>query len=588
MERTGALIKSKYLEYFLSTLAMSGSTVIANIIDRIMVGDLIGAREMSAISLTSPMVFIVNVVYGLYIYGGNTLAAIYKGRRDNKNANKSFTIAILGGMGVCLLMTVAGLALIEPLTRLFSVNDETLYRPVYDYLLPQIFMGALVILVNGTAAFVRSDGLKGLSLAIPVVSNAVNLLMDYVFMGILGYGIGSAGWATNIGLAAAVVFVIPYFRSEKRTVFFNIRGLLDLILTLDIFRTGLASALLNASLLLKNYIMNTIVVSLYGGAGAEIMSVCLSGNSIANIFYMGTSQTMLPIGGALYGEKDYNGIRYLLKTASCFTLGICASITAVFCIFPDQFAAMFNVNVEEIKDLYEPAFRIFSLSIPFVGMQNIVRSFLQSCGYKNSATVMMILDGTLFFIPVIYLLSVTAPTLMWISFTSAPVLSVTAVYVFMLVRLRKQGIGVSLMPRQESETPTFELTFENNITDVEKSSEEILGFCRNNGISDNTGNKIWLCVQELCSNIARYAYGNKNGYADIFLRLTDTEVILRIRNNGVIFNPTEFIDDSGREITGLGLLRAIKIKLEYNRVVGFNNTIVTIPRQCGVRVSGTP
>ena len=74
MKRNRILISRKYHEYFLSTLAMSGSTVIANIIDRIMVGNLLGANEMSAISLTSPMVFVINVVYGLFIYGGNTLA----------------------------------------------------------------------------------------------------------------------------------------------------------------------------------------------------------------------------------------------------------------------------------------------------------------------------------------------------------------------------------------------------------------------------------------------------------------------------------------------------------------------------------
>ena len=52
---------------------------------------------------------------------------------------------------------------------------------------------------------------------------------------------------------------------------------------------------------------------------------------------------------------------------------------------------------------------------------------------------------------------------------------------------------------------------------------------------------------------------------------------MRIRDNGIIFNPVKFIDESNNEITGLKLLEAMKIKLEYNRILGFNNTIVTIP-----------
>ena len=54
---------------------------------------------------------------------------------------------------------------------------------------------------------------------------------------------------------------------------------------------------------------------------------------------------------------------------------------------------------------------------------------------------------------------------------------------------------------------------------------------------------------------------------------------MRIHDNGIIFDPTSFKDDSGKEITGLDLLRPMNINTEYNRVLGFNNTIVTMPRE---------
>ena len=52
--------------------------------------------------------------------------------------------------------------------------------------------------------------------------------------------------------------------------------------------------------------------------------------------------------------------------------------------------------------------------------------------------------------------------------------------------------------------------------------------------------------------------------------------MLRIRDNGVIFNPTEFVDDSSNEVTGLKVLKKLPLKVEYNRVLGFNNTIITV------------
>ena len=88
MERTGTLIREKYRENLISTLAMSGSVSIANIVDRIMVGNLLGSTELAGQSLTNPILNIINIIFGFFIFGGNTLAVTLKGGRDQEGANK--------------------------------------------------------------------------------------------------------------------------------------------------------------------------------------------------------------------------------------------------------------------------------------------------------------------------------------------------------------------------------------------------------------------------------------------------------------------------------------------------------------------
>ena len=62
MERKGKLINEKLRENLIATLIMVGSVNIAAIIDRIMVGNLLGANELAAISYTGPIVFAINVI----------------------------------------------------------------------------------------------------------------------------------------------------------------------------------------------------------------------------------------------------------------------------------------------------------------------------------------------------------------------------------------------------------------------------------------------------------------------------------------------------------------------------------------------
>ena len=111
-----------------------------------------------------------------------------------------------------------------------------------------------------------------------------------------------------------------------------------------------------------------------------------------------------------------------------------------------------------------------------------------------------------------------------------------------------------------------------------KASQTAIDYCRGKGVDENTAGIIGISVEELCVNTAKYASTAKSDMIDIFLKITPEAVVLKVRDNGKIFNPTEYIDNSGEMITGLKLVRTISSKIEYNRVIGFNTTIVTVNR----------
>jgi Na+-driven multidrug efflux pump len=579
MERTGTLIREKYRENLISTLAMSGSVSIANIVDRIMVGNLLGSTELAGQSLTNPILNIINIIFGFFIFGGNTLAVTLKGGRDQEGANKCYTISILGGMAAMALFVLAGIFFQGPIAHALCAGNEELIKPACDYLFPLYFTGFMVILVNGMSAYIRVDGLKTLAILIPIVANIVNLLMDYVFMGMMHLGIASAGWATNIGYAVGAVMVIPYLRSEKRSVFFTKIGIRDLALTWNVLQTGFASALVHVSFLLRTFVTNIIVISVSGVIGSQVTAVILSAYSLALIFYGGSTQTMLPIGGALYGEKDYKGLRQLVKTGLIMTEVFCLLVMAVFILLPKEFGIIFGVKSAEAGAMLNTVFPLFALSTPLTGLQEILRVCLQSTGRKTAASVMMASVGTICFIPVIWLLSLTGPTLLWLAFSIAPLLAIIGTWAVLSIRAKRaETPDEILLPAVDEDAVMYDFSIESCIGQAEEASERVIALCRENGVEEKLGNDLGVAAEELCTNIARYAYGKRSDSVDMFLRISSRDVVMRIRDNGVIFNPITFRDDSGREVTGLSVLRSLPLKTEYNRVLGFNNTIITVER----------
>ena len=580
MERSTKLVVEKFGRNLLSTLGMVASIAVAAIVDRIMVGNLLGPTELAALNLNSPIICIMNVIFGLFLFGGNTLALTLKAGRDHTGANKAFTISIGLGTAIEVIAALAGIVFCSPLANLLCGGNTELYRPVVDYLVPLLILGMLIIPVNGTCAFTRADDMQRLAFAVPVVSNVVNLLFDYIFMGLLNMGITSAGYATVIGYIVGVFCLIPYFRSEKRSFFFTPLRLEDFKLISETMKTGLASTLVDVGLLIQSFVMNIAVISYFGTSGAQVVAVCVSANSIAAIFYRGTTQTMLPIGGALYGEKDYTGLKSIMRSGFFLTEAFMLLLTILFGIFARPFGLVFGVTSPEALKLMDSAFRLFLPILPVVGAQECLRVILQSTNRKITASVLSGASGTVCFLPVIWLLSKTAPMLLWLSFALSSLLAICGCFVYLLIqRNRSQNAGGLLLPENGEGAKFFEFSIHNTLSEAEKASVKMISLCKDNGVDDRFANYLGIAVEELCTNIAKYAYKNQRDFADIFFRIEGEELLLRIRDNGVIFNPAEFVDDSGAKVTGLKLMKQLPVKVEYNWVLGFNNTIVIVNPQ---------
>jgi len=579
MERKGKLINEKLRENLITTFIMVGSVNIAAIIDRIMVGNMLNDTDLAALNLTGPVICCINVLFGFFATGGNALAMNLKAKRDQKGADLSFTIAIIGGMVAMAILATVGVIFRDPLTYVLCSGDQTLFKSVGDYLFPLLFLGVFAVAMQGTCTFVRADGFKKLAIVTPLVANSVNLLLDYILMGPLKLGITGAGWATNLGYVVSLFFLIPYFMSPKRSVHFTMPTSRFFPLVWETIHTGLASGLFYLCMTLQTFVMNAVILSLGGTVGATVQVVCISANSLAGIFTSGTAQTMLPISSALYGEKDYRGQRQLMKIGFLVMEGFCLAIMVIFLLVPRQIGALFGVSSPEAGEMLDVALRLFSLSLPLTGAQECLRVCLQSTDRKNAASALTMAAGTICYIPVLLLLRPTGPMWVWLTAPIAPLIAITGCLVILYFYQKFKNIkGSVLIPEAEEEVCAYDFSISNNIGEAVEASKHVIDILRENDVDETICNRMGMAAEELCTNIAKYAYGDRKDDVDIFLRIYMSAVVLRIRDNGEMFNPTEFIDESGREVKGLEVLRAILTRMEYNQVLGFNNTIITVDK----------
>ena len=577
MKRTGTLINKTYRNLLVSTLAMTASMYLSSIVDGILVGQILGTMELSAINLTYSISFLKNIPIAMFTFGGNTLAIMYKGKRDNKKADTVFSISFWSGILSSVLIAVIGIALTVPTASILGQKNAELELLIAAYLIPLWVLTPLTALNNQTAAFARTDGLKKLATALPITANVINLFCDWLYMAVFGWGIAGAGWATVTGYLLGSFLVLGYFKSKTRTVHFTREAWKKLKLMGKILSTGLPSALIYVCNFLRLFFTNAIILSATGTAGTKIASVSFSLNSLCFIFIEGATMTLLPVLGALYGERDIKGQKLALRYGMLVTVGLSVIILIISELFPLPLAAMYGLTDPKITSVFRVTFRIMSINIPILAVIYVMRTFFQATKQKWLANILVVLDGFATVVPLMYAFSKIDIYWLWASFpVSKAVTVVITVIVLVIYKNAKRKDNYLLINGEDGQVLDFSI--HNNIEEATGAAHKTVEFCEENGVEKNLSHNIGVAVEELCVNTAKYAAKSQSDSVDIFVKVSDKSIVLRLRDNGNIFNPTEYQDDTGREVTGLKLVRSLTSSIEYNRVIGFNVTVVTVNR----------
>ena len=139
------------------------------------------------------------------------------------------------------------------------------------------------------------------------------------------------------------------------------------------------------------------------------------------------------------------------------------------------------------------------------------------------------------------------------------------------------GQDLYMLPEIIEET-YLDFSIENNIEDVVSLSEQIIQFCKKNNIVERDAKILGLALEEIAANIVKYGYrSDRKNYIDISFTIQDGKYILRIRDDGIPFNPlAKELPEGTHFIGGIGLVRKMVSDFQYMRVLNMNNTVIEL------------
>lgn len=437
-------VGSLLLEFSIPAIVGMMVNALYIVIDRIFIGNVVGAFAISGVSLTFPIGILI-MAFGMLIgIGAGACISIRLGQKKRNEAEN-----ILGNAFILLLLasaivTVLGLAFMDSILFSFGASANTIeYAKEFISI---ILAGCTFQIVGfGLNNIIRAEGNPKMAMVTMLIGAILNIILDYIFIVIFHFGIKGAATATIISQAVVSIWVLSYFMGDKcllklKPKYFK----LDKKLVLSIFAIGMSPFAMQVAASAVNIILNRSLAVYGGDLAIGAMGII---NSVATMILMpifGINQGSQPIIGYNYGAGEYERVKRTLKLAAIAATTISTSGWVIVQLFPSFLVKMFNSSDATLTSIGVHGIRLYLLMLPLIGFQIVSSNFFQSIGQAKISMFIALLRQVIVLIPMILVLPIFFKLNgVWIS---APVSDFIAAFVacaFLLSEVRKLNVKIS-------------------------------------------------------------------------------------------------------------------------------------------------
>lgn len=358
---------SSLLKFSLPTIIVMIFSTLYGMVDGVFVTRLIGTDALSAVNIVMPLITIATSIGMMFATGGSAITARLIGEGNGEKARRTFSMIVAVTLFAGILIAVSGIAFIKPiLTFLGAASD--IYQYCYDYAYFILLMMPLSIASMVFQVFFITAGKSTMGMVINIISGVVNIVLDYVFIGIAGMGIKGAAIATSLGFAITTITGLVYFICNRKNVLYLTRPGIEGKILLDSCTNGASEMVSNLSQSITLLLYNNILIRLSGVDGVAAISILLYTTDLMIAIFMGYATGVAPIISYNYGKSDSNRLKKIYNISLKM---ICVFSIIVFIIgqlIAGQLVSFFSPNGTNVYDLSVHGFRLFSISFLFMGI----------------------------------------------------------------------------------------------------------------------------------------------------------------------------------------------------------------------------
>ncbi len=587
-KRTSHLTSKAIRSTLIATVLTAFAPLIATFTDGLFVGNIVGEKAFSGISLVIPLITFSYVLTQICNIGASMMAGRALGGQNLHEAKKYYTLAMAMSFSVDLIIVIVALTFKTPICKALC-SDPDMYGFLYDYY-SLIFLNLIPYFLTSTQNyFVSGEGFPKRTTIAILSGTGANIVLDYIFIALLHTGVKGAALATLISTLVTLSVHLSYvFMGKTKFTFVSYvstKGESKRIAG-TIVKQGLALNVINLSLNTFYIFANLLVDSKVPVDNIFAWSVCVQINYVMFSICAGIITGGIYFANNLVGEGDWKGVQIVCATIVRYTLMVYGCLALVMSLLPGVVAAMFGITQPGAADVCRLPFICFSLFFlgfcfvstytnVFLIMGDVAAKFRYVIMYAVLAYLMM-LGGSMVSIP-----------FMWIGLVLGGMLTVLFAILHAYRKHRKNSILHKFYTVPcIGDAPMVDASSTYDMSNIQLVREKMDGFLPSCELAENQVLEVRQCCEELMQNLIESKVNEK--VSDTFdIRLVDhgDKVQLIIKDSGIPFDPTFKLEQGEAPVDeeGKPMLTAIRLqmintmseRLDYRFSYGLNSTVLT-------------
>ena len=326
-------------------------TLVYNLADTYFIARTNDPMLMAGVSLCAPLFTALMAVGNIFGQGGSSLISrlLGGGAKDRVGRVSAFCfyVSILTGAVIAVLM----LLLRRPMLDLLGASAET-YAHAESYYIVIVAGAPLVILSFIHSNLIRSEGMSALSMIGTVSGSLLNIVLDPIFISVLGWGARGAALATVLGytLTDALCLLFVCRKSAALSVAVNRVRISGNELG-QILSVGVTAALTNIASSVCIVFMNQYLRPLANGdEKIAALGIVLKITMIVQLILVGFSFGGVPLFGYLYGAGEKDKLSRLLRFCTVFLCGLALAESLPVFVLAAPLERVFMDNAAIVAD----------------------------------------------------------------------------------------------------------------------------------------------------------------------------------------------------------------------------------------------